>query len=262
MLRFRDNPMKKYLAILILILMISCKPKAVVGERNAGDVLLPYKIIENHYKNKNGFSTLYIKASAKYMDDKQSQSVKAEIKIKKDEKILVIVRFLGITMAKALITPSEVKYYEKIDGTYFEGNYKSLSQWLGTDLDFTKVQNLLIGEAIDDLNKGKFTSSVIEKMFKLSTSDGKTERTFFFEAERFLLKKQEITQASQNRTIEVSYPNYQEYSKVILPISLSIQAMQKKGKTNIAIDYNSVILDEEISFPYSVPDGYERKFID
>lgn len=242
--------------------MVSCKSKAVLGEGTASNVLSSDKIIDDHYKNKNDFKTLYIKANAKYRDDKQSQSVTAEIKIKKDEKILVIIRFLGITMAKALITPSEVKYYEKIDGTYFEGNYKSLSQWLGTDLDFSKVQNLLIGEAIDDLNKGKFLSSIVEKMYKLNTSDGTTEKSFFFEAERFLLKKQEITQISQDRTIEVNYSNYQEYSKVILPLSLSIQAIQKKGKTNIAIDYNSVTLNEEISLPYSVPDGYERKFID
>ena len=254
--------MKKYLAVTVLILMVSCKSKAVLAEGNASNVLSSNKIIEDHYKNKNDFKTLYIKANAKYRDDKQSQSVTVEIKIKKDEKILVIVRFLGITMAKALITPEEVKYYEKIDGTYFEGNYKSLSQWLGTDLDFKKVQNLLIGEAIDDLNKGKFTSTIVDKMYKLNTSDGITEKSFYFEAERFLLKKQEITQTSQERTIEVNYPNYQQYSQVILPTSLSIQAIQKKGKTNIAIDYNSVTLNEEISFPYSVPDGYERKFID
>jgi hypothetical protein len=62
------------------------------------------KIIGNHYNNKSNFSTLYIRANAKYADDKQTQNVTAEIKIKKDEQILVSIRFLGITMAKALIT--------------------------------------------------------------------------------------------------------------------------------------------------------------
>jgi hypothetical protein len=52
------------------------------------------------------------KANAKYSDDQQSQNVTAEIKIKKDQQILVI-RFLGITMAKASITPTSVSYYEK-----------------------------------------------------------------------------------------------------------------------------------------------------
>jgi hypothetical protein len=48
------------------------------------------KIIANHYNNKTDFSTLYIKADAKYSDDRSSQNVTAEIRIKKDEQILVI----------------------------------------------------------------------------------------------------------------------------------------------------------------------------
>jgi hypothetical protein len=71
------------------------------------------KIIANHYNNKSDFSTLYIKADAKYSDDRSSQNVTAEIRIKKDEQILVSIRFLGITMAKASITPTSVSYYEK-----------------------------------------------------------------------------------------------------------------------------------------------------
>jgi hypothetical protein len=50
-------------------------------------------------------------------------------------------------MAKASITPTSVSYYEKIKGTYFEGDFSALSQWLGTDLDFNKIQNMLLGEA-------------------------------------------------------------------------------------------------------------------
>jgi hypothetical protein len=254
--------MKKYLGIVLVVFIVSCKSKAVLNEGSASDGMSSSKIIKNHYENINEFKTLYIKANAKYRDDNQSQNVTAEIKIKKDETILVIVRFLGITMAKALITPKEVKYYEKIGGTYFEGNYKSLSQWLGTDLDFSKVQNMLIGEAIDDMNKGSFTSSIVDKMYQLNTSDGTTEKSFFFESERFLLKKQEIIQAKQERMFEVSYPNFQEYSKAVLPTSLSIQATQKSGKTNISIVYNSATFNEDISFSYNVPDGYDRKYID
>jgi len=32
----------------------------------------------------------------------------------------------------------------------------------------------------------------------------------------------------------------------------------KRRKTTITIDYNNVTFNEELSFPYSVPEGYER----
>jgi hypothetical protein len=253
--------MKRYIAILLLIALASCKSKAVVAEAGAGKKLAPEKIIENHYSNKKEFTTLYIKANAHYEDAKQSQNVTAEIKIKKDEAILVSIRFLGITMAKALITPTEVKYYEKLNGKYFEGDYSMLSKWLGTDLDFKKVQNLLVGQALDDLRKGKYITSIEDTFYKLSQTDGNTSKDYFFEGGRFALKKEKISQQQQDRNLLVFYPGYTDYNQVALPTSIIIEAAGKNNKTNINIDYTNVTFNEELSFPYSVPDGYERIFI-
>lgn len=254
--------MTKYLGLLLVFLMLSCKTaKTAVAEGSAEKSVAAQKIINSHYANKKEFSTAYIKASAKYKDDRQSQNVSAEIRIKKDEAVLVSIRFLGITMAKALITPTEVKYYEKINGTYFEGDYAALSQWLGTDLDFQKVQNLLIGEALDDLRKGDYQNSVEDKLYKLADTDSKTAKEYFFESEKFLLKKEQISQSAQQRILRVFYPAYGQYPQGAWPTGIVIEAEQQKGKTNINIDYNAISFDENLSFPYSVPDGYERIFI-
>jgi uncharacterized protein DUF4292 len=254
--------MKQYIALFLILCLGSCKSTAVLTEGKADEALATTKIIEGHYANKKDFSTVYIKAKARYADDKQTQNVTAEIKIKKDEKILVSIRFLGITMAKALITPKEVKYYEKINGNFFEGDYRTLSKWLGTDLDFSKVQNMLIGQAMDDLVKGKFKSSIENKQYKLESTAGTTAKAFYFEAENFLIKKQEISQPEQERSLEVAYPNHTKYTQAILPSEILIEAVQRKGKTNISIEYSNVTFNEELSFPYSVPEGYEQLFID
>lgn len=264
--------MRKYIGLVFVLMfgmtssltVVSCKSaKTGLSEGNANTILSSDKIIANHYNNKKDFSTVYIKASANYRDEKQSQNVTAEIKIKKDEKILISIRFLGITMAKALITPNEVRYYEKINGNYFEGDYATLSQWLGTDLDYQKVQNMLIGQALDDLKKGKYKTTIEDKLYKLeNTSEPGTIKSFYFEAEHFLIKKQKISQPSKERMLEVGYPAQKEFSEGVLPLSIIIEAIQKKGKTNININYNQVTFNEELSFPYSVPDGYERVNID
>lgn len=255
--------MKKVIGIIVLAFLFSCKTKAVLAEGKAGTELTADKIIQNHYSNKKDFTTLYIKADAHYEDRSNSQNVTAEIKIRKDEKILVSIRFLGITMAKALITPTEVKYYEKLGGKYFEGDYTTLSQWLGTDLDFQKVQNLFIGQAMDDLTKGTFKTTIVDKLYKLeSTNGGSIQKAFYFEAQHFLMKQQEISQPSKDRMLKVVYPNHTEHAQAILPAGIDIEASQPKGKTTINIEYTSTTFNEELSFPYSVPEGYERIFID
>ena len=81
------------------------------------------------------------------------------------------------------------------------------------------------------------------------------------ETEHFLLKKQEINQPDKERNFEANYPSFQEFASAILPSSLTINALQKNVKTTIIIDYDSFLFNEELNFPYSVPNGYDRIFI-
>ena len=262
---------KFFLRVLILFVVclgsswtfVSCKSKAaVVNATKSESRSSVNKIIENYYNNKNEFSTLYIKANAKYATEKQTQNVTAEIKIKKDEQILISIRFLGITMAKASITPTSVSYYEKVNGSYYEGDFSALSQLLGTDLDFSKVQNMLLGRAIDDLKKGNYTESLTDQVYRLDdTSDNNTKKSFYFDADKFLVNKQEITQTSEGRMIQVVYSNKKEFKEMTLPLTVNIDSYQKKGKAEINLEYNTVTFNEELSFPYSVPNGYKRIII-
>ncbi|KGO95407.1 DUF4292 domain-containing protein [Flavobacterium enshiense] len=254
--------MQKWLAVFGLLFLFSCKPKQMVADSGASKNVAVSKIISGHYANSKDFETLNIKANARYEDDKQTQNVTAEIRIKKDERILVIVRFFGITMAKAMITPDKVSYYEKINGKYFEGNYSLLSKWLGTDLDFQKVQNLFLGLALDDLTKGQYVEALESNMYKLkSKNNGNTEKEFLFEGANFLLKKEILTQKTEGRSLEIDYLTHKDSPKGIMPFDIAIQAMQK-DKVSLEIGYNSVSFDEELSFSYDVPDGYEQIFID
>ena len=254
--------MKKTILLILIITLFSCKAKKVIRESHAKEEISSDLIIENLYKNKADFSTLYLKSSVHYEDEKQSQNVSAEIRIKKNEVISVSIRFLGITMAKALITPSKVQYYEKIGGKFFEGDYKTLSEFLGTDLDFNKVQNLFIGSTLDDLTKEKYKNSIEDKLYKLENiNNSKIQKTYYFDSESFHVTKQVFAQPEQSRSVQIVYPEFRQYPEMNLPVSVLIDALQEKGRTNIRFDYNSATFNEELNFPYSVPEGYEQIFI-
>jgi len=258
--------MKKLLVFAFtLTMLVGCKTQqaAVATEAAAGSDKTAIEIIEGHYKNPKNFETLHINASAKYKDEKQSQSVSAEIRIKKDETILVSIKFLGITMAKAIITPTRVSYYEKINNTYFDGNYAALSKWLGTELDYSKVQNMLIGEALDDLTKGSYKSSIDADKYKLTgKAGGGILKEFLFEGANYLLKDQIVSQGGQQpRSLHIEYPAHSSFPQATLPAQIKIEAEQK-DKVNINIEYTSVKFDEKLTFPYDVPEGFEQIFIE
>jgi hypothetical protein len=137
-----------------------------------------------------------------------------------------------------------------------------LSRWLGTDLDFKKVQNMLTGQAIDDLTQGNYKTTIEDKLYILNAKSGGTEKSFFFEAANLLIKRQQVSQHQKNRELLVSYPNHRAYSDLMLPAELIIEATSAKKKTSINIEYNKVSINESITFPYSAPGDYERIYID
>lgn len=258
--------LKRIIPLLFILALASCKTQqaAVIStpEVPKEKGISAVEVIANHYNNKINFSTVYIKSNVRFSDEKQTQNVTAEIKIKKDEQILISVRFLGITMAKALITPSSVSYYEKMNGSYFEGDFSGLTQWLGTDLDFSKIQNMLLGEAFDNLQQGKYALSTVDEGFELTDlQSGKTLKSVVVNKENFRIQGQSIAQPEQDRMIHVDYLDYALFNEGSVPTQIIIHAFQSKGKTEISFNYNTVTFNEELSFPYSIPNGYKRILI-
>jgi hypothetical protein len=252
--------MKKKISLLFIcvLFVFSCKSKRSVNELAANEALATSKIINGHYADKKDFATLNIRTNAKYKDDKQSHSLSADIRIKKNEIIWINVKILGFPVAKVLITPNKVSYYEKINGTYFDGDFSLLSKWLGTDLDFNKLQNLLIGNAIDDLTASKYLSKVENEMYQLTEKDqANTLKLFYFEAANFLLKKETILQTKEGRSLEIYYPSYEKQNNIFLPSEINIKA-QQEDTVLIDLVYKNILFNENLSYPFSIPGDYEE----
>lgn len=246
--------------LLLIVFFASCKSKKSVAELDADKVMAASKVIQGHYENTSGFKTVNIKSTAKYKDNDQTHSVTADIRIIKDQKIWINVKFLGFPAAKALITPTKVSYYEKINNTYFEGDFQVLSNWLGTDLDFQKIQNLLLGKAIDDLTKTIYIASVEDNFYKLTEKNSSlsaTEKQFYFEAANFLIKKEKIAQKQENRSLEIEYPSFTKLQGIFIPNEILLKAQQDE-KVTIALQYKNVTFDENFSTSFSIPSGYEE----
>ncbi|GAA4272208.1 DUF4292 domain-containing protein [Aquimarina gracilis] len=249
-----------YLLFFSLVLLSSCKgTKATTGVRIKK--LSAEKIIANHYNRSFNFETLNARVKVKYDDGKNSYSPTATLRIQKDKTIWLSVKMLGITLAKALITPEKVSYYEKIDNTYFEGDFKVLSEWLGTDeLDYNKVQQMLVGQALFNLRDDKYKSSIIEQGYQLQpkTQVALFERLFLIHPSSFKMASQQLKQPIENRDLTIDYRSYQKVGNQDFPKEISIKAKQGGAKTIIGIEYRAVDYNARVSFPFKIPSGYKE----
>lgn len=247
-------------SIVLIFLFVGCQSNKVLVSGVAKKKVTVKKIVAKNNKIISNFSTATIRSTAKYKDKNQSYSVTTAIRIKKDSIIWISVKILGIPLAKALITPQKVSYYEKINNTYFEGDFSMLSNWLGTELNYNKVQNLFLGKPIETIQHQLYTASIKDELHYLSEKEPKNFiKTFFFEGNHFLLKKEQIKQPQTQSVVTVDYPNYAQYEKWIMPTEINITAQQKDTIT-LEIMYKNITFNEQVKFPFSIPSGYKRIF--
>ncbi len=256
--------MKKvfYLLCFSMMFLYSCKGTKAVSTSGIKK-LSAEKIISNHYTTAFDFETLNARIKVKYDDGKKSFSPNATIRFEKDKTIWVSVKMLGITLAKALITPNKVSYYEKINNTYFEGDFKLLSEWLGTELDFDKVQQMLLGEALFNLRDNKYKSSISDQSYQLKpkTELALFERLFFVHPDTFKMVEQQLKQPLENRNLNIKYLSYQKVGNQDFPKRISIEAFQADDKTAIDLEYKVVDYNARVSFPFKIPSGYKEVVI-
>lgn len=249
---------KLIIIVFIFFGITSCKSKKNMTDSNTIEVVSTKKMIKNHYESGFDQQTIDAKLNAKYKDKKKSVSISIKLRIEKDKTIWMSATKFGIPIAKVMITPTRVSYYEKLENTYFDGDFSLLSKWLGTDLDYEKVQNLLLGQAVLNLKDGKYNSSIINKTYQLvpKKENDLFGILFFLNPKNFKLDKQEIRHPEKEQLLLVSYPNYQDIQGQQIPKNLDIVTIDEKKTTNIAIEYRSVELNKQLTFPFSIPSGF------
>lgn len=241
----------------VLLLGFSCKSNKIISDGSLDANISAKAVIKTHYQNQLGFRTLSGRLKIEYSDGESSQGVSVSFRMKKDE---VIWMSAPLGMVKAYITPDRVSFYNKLQNEYFDGDFSYLSELLGTELDFDKLQNLLLGQALFDLRKGKYNVSVSQDNYELKPKKSLEliKILFQIEPQNFKMASQQLSQPLQKRLLDIRYKNYQKINKWILPEELLIVAIEGAKRNQIVIEYRNIEFDQSLRFPYKIPKGFNE----
>lgn len=216
-------------------------------------------VVKQHYDKEVDFNTLQGKLSLNYQTEERSQSVTVNFRMKKNDTIWMSGQLLGIPLAKVMITPNSVQFYEKITRTYFDGDFSLLSDLLGTPLDYEKVQNLLLGQTIYDLRDERYRLTESSRGYQLQpVQENFLKRMFLLDAGNFKAVAQQLGQERENRSVTVTYPEYQKVQGQLFPSQIKIVANEGTASTLIDMTFRNVEFNVPVSFPFSIPSGYEE----
>ena len=254
------NMIKYFLYVFIIIASLSGCKSAKVASTDANSAMSAKNVINNHYANSFNKETINAKLKVKYVGKSDLPSVTASLRIKKDQTIWISLTKLGFPVGKALITPNRVSYYEKINRTYFDGDFSLLSKWLGADLDFQKVQNLILGQSILDLKKDKYIINLYENKYILKPKKEYDlfSILFLINPDNFKISSQEINKKDENKTLVINYSDYTKIEDEIFPREIHIAASDTKNSSKIDVNYRSIEFNRPVSFPFQIPENYKK----
>ncbi|SDK76677.1 protein of unknown function [Salinimicrobium catena] len=258
--------MTKKLQILLFtfaLVLASCGSKKAEMGTTAPEDEAVAKVVANHYQNEVDFNTLQGKLNVRYTTEEKDQSVTVNFRMKKNDTIWMSGQLLGIPLAKVMITPNSVQFYEKIGKTYFDGDFKFLSELLGTPLDYQKVQNLILGQAIYDLREERYKLSESSRGYQLQPSaETFLKKLFLLDAGSYKALAQQIGEEKSNRSVTVTYPEYKKIGQQLFPGEIQIVANEGAQNTRIDMQFRGIDLNVPVSFPFSIPSGYEEIYIE
>jgi len=249
-----------FFAVILLIIftfLSSCKSTKRIASGEADLSLSTKQLIKENAKQSPYFKTLQSKLKITYSQNGNEQSHAVTFRIKKDEIIWMSSAF---SVIRAMMTPEKVGFYNKLDNTYFEGDYKYLSDLLGTELDYMKVQNLLLGDAIFDLKHEAYNLSVLDDNYVLQPKNQQElfEIFYILNPSHFKIKSQQISQPKTFRHLQIDYLTYQEVNHQALPEHIKIIAVEANEEMVAELEFKSVSLNEDLRFPFSIPSGFEE----
>lgn len=247
--------------LLVILFTSSCgSNRAILNSNIANNTLTLKEVIKIHKAASPNFKTMAARIQLMYKNDDKLQSITLSLRMEKDKVIWIRASLLGVTIAKALITPDRVSYYERLTKTYFDGDFSLITKWLGTDINFEIAQDILLGQSIFNINTSDYTVSVFQNKYKLQPQLQPQDfiHSLFLNPDNFKVVLASLSQPTNERMFTLSYEKHQKLEGGYYPSVITINTTEKNSKTRIELKYKKIDLNVSVGFPFRIPEGYEE----
>ena len=210
-------------------------------------------------KAEENISTFRARIKVEYNDQKRKQSVNVNFRLE-DNKTFWMSANMLIPIAKVLITPEEVLFYEKFQKTYYKGDIAFINQQLGTNFSFNDLQNIFLGYPISDFKNEKIERISHPQYYVLSpkTKGLRFRPTYFYDPVNFRLKEQRFLVAASGQSLSIKYIQNQQVEGKLVPKKIEVSTFDGTNFLQISLDYLRVDFPKKLTVPFRIPDGYKK----
>lgn len=192
----------------------------------------------------------------------QSYNLSLNFRILRGNKIWVNANYAGITVAKMLVEPNRIQYYNKIDHTFFDGTFALLHQMLGTAIDYQSLESLLVGDLVFDVKKWQHLTGtgISENVIYDPFSEGYHKEVDIYK-DIYKIKYQKIEEKFGASLLAVNYKSYEPINNILYPKEIQINGKNKGKESLFAIQNEKIEFNSELTFPFKIPEECNKPIV-
>ena len=239
--------------------LTSCKSVKVLPNK-APIKRVDLKTLSNEIvKAQENIKTFRARIKAEYRDGKQIQQVNVNFRLDNKKRLWMSASML-IPIAKLLVTPEEVQFYEKFQKTFYQGDITFINEQLGSDFTFSDLENIFLGNPISDLGKEKIEriSHPTDYVLVPKAKGAQFRPTYFFDTQTFRLKEQRFLVAGTAQSLSIKYPQYQKVEGKLVPRRIEISTFDGTNFLQLTLTFLRVDFPSQLTMPFRIPDGYDK----
>lgn len=239
------------------LILTACGTKKAVN-RSSTEIQNLNNLKSDVVASQPDFKALVGVMSVGYKTENESVSLRVNYRIKKDSAIWLSAKIGGIIpVAKALITPEKVSFYQKINNEYFEGDYSLINDLLGVEVDYQQLENLILGQpVIDPFTRKAIFSQSQSAYFVKRDYKNKMSYQSAWHKNSLQLDKQQINNLNKNQNLLIQYNQFKKNGLDYFPVDFFILASNIDSQVRIKIDIKKMEQVESLNLPFSIPDNY------
>jgi hypothetical protein len=264
-----------YFLLSITLVFNACKSKENTVRRNFVTPKTTKNIIEEATKNMFEFDWVSGKFSADVVSDNKKTSFNTNFRIKNDSVIwFSISPALGIEVARVLITQDTVKFVNRLNNTYFVGDYKYINKMFNVDADYKMIESLLLGNPnfnITDEEDEHLKSSIdddhylvstmkkrkLQKELKKNDPSDLVVHSFWLDSENFKLKKFQFNDFNMSRKLIVDYGEQKSFDDLLFPNFINM-VLSGSNSAEIKMNFQKIKKEEQQNVPFNIPSKFEK----
>lgn len=215
----------------------------------------------NLLKNQANYQWFSSRVKALITNDTETQSVIIFVVNKKDSILYFNISKFAIEISRAVLTPDSVKFMNKLDMTYYVGDYSIFPKRFGVSLNFNMIQSIFIAS---DFNQFDYNFNVVDTdstiifnhLNRLNKKDNiKINQTYTYTKQNSTIFSDSIEDVISQQKAIITYSQYQIIDNIKFPQFWQIEIPGIKMKAQFLNESLRFNIDGPTSI--RIPDRYK-----